>query len=77
MFFVRECLARVIENRFHVFKKKKRAKLVLLLPCFMFENRNFFPFFYAKQIERWGFCLNVLKFLMQVLAYEKKIQCKC
>ena len=32
--FVRECLVSVIENKFHVFKnKKKGTKLVLILPC--------------------------------------------
>ena len=36
--FVRECLVSVIENRFHVFKnkKKKGTKLVLVLPCSCF-----------------------------------------
>ena len=35
--FVRGCLVSVIENRLHVFKKKKKGtKLVLVLPCSCF-----------------------------------------
>ena len=45
--FVRECLVSVIENRFHVFKNKKKEPNLFLTPCsllffFFFHNKNQF-----------------------------------